>query len=96
MLRPKRHDSKLSSAWRIPNGGIHRRYKPAVIYYDGRVEWCVYGSGFHKDTRKYCKAAICTQQETTLMILKYGDILPTRIEECDEESIKLWRRRWKD
>lgn len=54
----------------------HRTDGPAIISKDGRIFWCVNGI-FIKTTEEYCRLCEYTPEETVIMILKYGDVLPT-------------------
>lgn len=94
MQRPKRYDYTQYVAWRLSTGQFHRRGKPALIWADGRVEWAAYQYGVIRNTVKYCNVIKLTKQQTVLMLLKYGDILPTHVNDCDEEIKQFWRTKW--
>lgn len=57
------------------NGQRHRDDGPALISFDGtRERWYLYGKWI-ASTREYCASVEMTDEETVVMILKYGESL---------------------
>lgn len=86
-MRPKRLDLNGTIVYALYYDGFyaikrHRNGHPAVIHLDGDCEWWVNGL-YYDDVRMYCKSLRYSKMKTMTMILKYGDILPMHIDECD-------------
>lgn len=52
---------------------LHRIDGPAVLHHDDSTSWFVNGTEYHSN-KEYQKATRLTDEEMTLIILKYGSI----------------------
>lgn len=61
-----------TQCWYV-DGKLHRVDGPAVIWPNGQMWWCL-DHVIYSDNRSFQEAAGLSDEEMTVMILKYGDI----------------------
>jgi hypothetical protein len=56
------------------SGAMHCDNGPAVVYDDGRISWYIHGKKIYT-TADYQRAAKLSDEEMTMLVLKYGGVI---------------------
>jgi hypothetical protein len=59
--------------WFNSNRKFHREDGPAIIYADGELRWYI-NSALYNDNKSYQEAANLSNEDMTVIVLKYGNV----------------------